>query len=183
MIILGLDPGNRVSHLVGFDADRQEVRQGWVMSLPNDEMLGRLARWGGGANLVIERIATYGMRVGFEVLDTCWWSGRFYEAWAMGRREMMLRATVKTHLCGKATAKDANVRGALIERWGGYELAVRRCTGKAKGRKNWQTGPLHGLIADQWQALAVAVAWADVHYRPAPKPLDRAPAVPVQPRL
>jgi hypothetical protein len=104
------------------------------------------------AHLVVEMVACYGMPVGREVFDTCVWIGRFIEAW--GRPHSTLyRSTVKLHLCGQTRAKDANVRQALIDRFGpGREKAIG-----TKAKK----GPLYGVKADVWQALALAVTFAD----------------------
>ena len=66
---------------------------------------------------------------------------------------MVYRHEVKLHLCGSARAKDANVRQALIDRFGpGKELAI--------GRKA-APGPLYGMTGDCWAALGVAVTDAD----------------------
>jgi hypothetical protein len=63
------------------------------------------------------------------------------------------RREVKTNLCGSMKAKDGNVRQALIDRFGGKEKAI----GKKK-----TPGPLYGFSADVWQALAVAITFADM---------------------
>jgi len=60
---------------------------------------------------------------------------------------------VKLHLTQTRRAKDANIRQALIDRYGpGKALAV--------GLKA-TPGPLYGLTGDCWSALAVAVTAAD----------------------
>ena len=99
--------------------------------------------------LVIEQIASYGMAVGAEVFETCVWTGRFWQAWP-ARTERIRRVTVKSHLCRAANAKDANVRQALIDRFGGPA-----CIKKG--------GSLYKVKGDEWAALAVAVTWADLH--------------------
>jgi hypothetical protein len=97
--------------------------------------------------LVIEEVRSYGMPVGREVFDTVRWTGRFQEAspipvaW-LGRKEIVV------HLCGSPRAKDPNVRQALLDRFGG------------KGTKA-DKGPLFGIAADLWSALAIAVTWYD----------------------
>ncbi|HXS31741.1 MAG TPA: hypothetical protein VN755_12965 [Steroidobacteraceae bacterium] len=100
--------------------------------------------------LVVEKIASYGMAVGAEVFQTCVESGRFWQEWT--RRDLlaywMTRADVKLAICGQTRAKDANIRTALIDRFGGPE-AIR------KG------GPLYKVAGDSWAALAIAVAWTD----------------------
>ncbi len=101
--------------------------------------------------LAIEMIASYGMPVGAEVFQTCVWIGRFVQAWC-GQHAFVYRKDVKLHLCGQARAKDGNVRQALIDLYGGKAKAI--------GTKK-QPGPLYGVSADVWQALAVAVTHAD----------------------
>jgi hypothetical protein len=86
------------------------------------------------------------------------WIGRFVEAWR-GSYTLMFRREVKLHLCGQARAKDPNVRQALIDRFGpGREKAI--------GTKK-QPGPLYGVSADVWSALAVAVTWSELQRKAA----------------
>ena len=94
-----------------------------------------------------------------QLFETMWWAGRFAEATHSISRpdivERLERAKVKRHITGVNNAKDANVRAALIDRFGGVggkEAAI--------GRKA-SPGPLYGVAADEWAALAVAIAWAE----------------------
>jgi hypothetical protein len=100
--------------------------------------------------VVIEMIASYGMPVGREVFETCVWIGRFMSAAQPSKVTRIYRRDVKLHLCGSLRAKDANVRQALIDLWGGKEKAI--------GCKK-SPGPLYGIKADEWAALAVAVTY------------------------
>lgn len=103
--------------------------------------------------LVIEMIASYGMPVGAEVFETCVWIGRFMERHGCTRTQSRLtRIEVKSHLCHSAKATDANIRQALIDRFGGKQ--------KALGCKR-DPGPLRGVTGDCWAALAVAVTYWD----------------------
>ncbi len=110
--------------------------------------------------LAVEMIASYGMAVGKDVFATAVWSGRFSQRWndwhaaGHGLLVPVYRRDVKLHLCGSARAKDANVRQALIDRFGpGKDRAI--------GVKA-SPGPLHGVSSHVWSALAVAVTVADV---------------------
>lgn len=107
--------------------------------------------------LVIEQIESYGMAVGREVFETVYWSGRFAQAWR-GQVERLPRRHVKLHLCGSAKANDANIRQALIDRFGPEKRT-------AIGTKAAQ-GPLYGIVKDQLAALAVAVTWWDQRNNP-----------------
>jgi hypothetical protein len=105
--------------------------------------------------LVIEQIASMGMAVGQEVFDTVRWAGRFEQLWRGHRRpvERVKRIHVKVAICGQSKANDANIRTALIDRFGG--IAATK-----KG------GVLYKVAGDAWAALAVAVAYSDPHALP-----------------
>lgn len=103
--------------------------------------------------LVVEKIESFGMAVGAEVFETVFWSGRFCEAWAPHVFERIGRKDVKLHLCHSMRAKDANIRQAIIDRFGGPE---------AIGKKK-SPGPLYEVSGDVWSALAVGLVWLDKH--------------------
>lgn len=152
MTVIAIDPGNEQS--AWLELDPRCVTPIGFGIVENVELKRMLARWvtGHGCHLAIEMIASYGMPVGREVFDTCLWIGRFIEAW--GRPHMLVyRRDVKMHLCGNSAAKDANVRQALIDRFGPGKAA-------AIGTKK-QPGPLYGVTADVWSALAIATTWMD----------------------
>ncbi len=158
MNILAIDPGHEQSAYVLFDADEQALRQ--FGKIPNAEMfnvMAQAARTIDTETLVIEQIASFGMTVGAEVFETVFWSGRFAQAWMVegGTWDRLKRLQVKMHLCHDSRAKDANIRQALIDRFGpGKDAAI--------GNKK-SPGPLYGVSNDVWSALAVAVTWADQH--------------------
>lgn len=155
--LLAIDPGPERSAWLEYDGG--PVRFG-IDS--NHDVLWHL-RLTQAERLAIESVASYGMAVGAEVFETCVWTGRFIQSWVDLYRERgsggtlvaersirrLYRRDVKMHLCGSNAAKDANVRQALIDRYGpGREAAV--------GRKA-APGPLYGVSKDVWAALAVAV--------------------------
>jgi hypothetical protein len=149
--IYALDPGPTVSHLVELHENGHPIE---ARSLQNDLMLALLV----GAPqetavLVIEQVAGMGRPVGAEVFETVFWSGRFAQAWerAGGQWARLPRRAVKIALCGSMQANDASIRMALLNRYGpGKEAAV--------GRKA-APGPLYGIRADLWQALALGVVY------------------------
>lgn len=102
--------------------------------------------------LVIEKVESFGMAVGAEVFETVFWSGRFAQAYGIDKVHRIGRREVKLHLCGSARAKDANVRQAILDRFGGKDKAIG--TKKAPG-------PLYGIKSHLWAALAVAITWHD----------------------
>ena len=147
--ILAVDPGPTESAYVLFDGQRPVE----FAKLANDELLYRCGlTWDGSITLVIEQVAAMGMAVGAEVFETVFWSGRFAQAWR-GEWGRVKRHEVKTHLCGNMRAKDANIRQALLDRFGpGRDKAVGT---KAK------PGPCYGLSGDCWSALAIACTYHD----------------------
>jgi hypothetical protein len=156
MQLLAIDPGNVESALLLYDTEQETPVR--FAKLPNDEALLALDDWP-AEKLAVEMIASYGMAVGASVFDTCVAVGRFLERWTHsdGRwreleGELVFRREVKMHLCGSMRAKDANIRQALLDLYGGKEHAI--------GRKA-APGPLYGIAGDVWSALAVAVTVAE----------------------
>ena len=151
MRLLAIDPGYERSAIVGYDCDTSLPVDKLV--LPNEKVLFELEHLHSlYEHLAIEMIASYGMPVGREIFETVLWIGRYVQVFR-GPHTLVYRREVKLHLCGSARAKDANVRQAILDRFGGM---------KAKGTKR-QPGPLHGFRADLFAALGVAVTWADLH--------------------
>ena len=144
--VLAIDPGSAQSAWLRFDGDRP---QGFGITA--NEVLVRALRSGGLPDVVvIEKVESYGMAVGAEVFDTVWWAGQFAEAVHRVPVVMLPRRAVKLALCGDSRAKDANVRQALIDRFGGKDAAI--------GRKA-APGPLYEISRDVWSALAIAVTY------------------------
>lgn len=150
--ILAIDPGTERSAWLVLD---RHVRRFGID--PNDELLRRLRSGLIRPDVVvIEQFEGYGMTVGREVFETIHWSGRFTEAAEHAPRELpappavvgLTRRKVKVAICHDTKAKDANIRAALIERFGGPD-SIR------KG------GPLYGVAKDVWSALAIGVTYAD----------------------
>jgi len=151
--VLAIDPGCEKSAWVLYDGERPFDHQ----IEENNALLSRLRLNDLPFDAVVtEQVTSYGMAVGAEVFETVFWTGRFHEAaqvhWRKAAR--VPRRDVKLHLCQSARAKDANVRQALLDRFGGKD--------KACGKKT-APGPLYGLKADEWQALALAVTYYDLH--------------------
>jgi hypothetical protein len=105
-------------------------------------------------HVVIEKIASMGMSVGASVFDTCIWIGRFYEALEMCLKtpNFIYRREEKMNLCGSMRAKDANIRQALIDRFGVVGI---------KANKGW----FYGVSKDVWAAIAVGVTYHDLYVK------------------
>ena len=128
--LLAIDPGTYRSAWLQFDGSRPTA-----FGITANEILVKALRTGGLPDVVvIEKIESYGMAVGAEVFDTVWWAGRFAEAANPVLVVMLPRRAVKLALCGDSRAKDANIRQALLDRFGGpaaigRKAAPVRCTG------------------------------------------------------
>ncbi len=150
--ILAIDPGPKQSAWVLYDPVL-----GAVVSHGKEEnvvVLDLLAPADGRA-IVCEMVASYGRPVGAEVFETVRWIGRFEQRVAQegGSMALLYRRQVTAYLCGTGKGvNDAVVRQRLIDLFGpGKDVAVG-----TKAKK----GPLWGIRADEWQALALAVAFA-----------------------
>jgi hypothetical protein len=161
--IFAIDPGSQRSAWLML-VDGAPVRHGIEA---NEVLLERLRIAHGGVpyydagTVAIEQIEPrFGVNIGVETLETARWTGVFEEAARPTQVGRLRRSDVLRHLGvvtrgPNRTTADAGVRAALIDRYGGVG-------GKAAaiGLKH-SPGPLYGISADVWAALAVAVSWAD----------------------
>ena len=149
--ILAIDPGSAQSAWLILTTDGQPFQFGLDLNSSLLAMLRARSLPFASCLVVIEKVESYGMAVGAEVFDTVHWAGRFTEATYPSTVVQLPRRTVKLALCHDTRAKDANIRQALIDRFGG---AAAVGTKKAPG-------PLYGIHGDVWSALAVAIAYRD----------------------
>ena len=156
-MIIAIDPGTTESAYVVLAENYVPLV---ADKLPNEDLCEILGAYGAMDTIVIERLASYGMPVGREVLETCEWVGHFARiALANGARvEYLYRREVKLHLCDDSRAGDANIRRALISRFAKHDLRTGKGTCK---RQDW----FFGFKADIWQAYAVGVTWMDMEAR------------------
>lgn len=174
MIILALDPGNTKTAWVLYDGGTP-VTWGYHA---NEVVRRMLARYRATTLpiLAVEYMRPRGMLMSQEAMDTMFELGRMVEAW---RREWkpVGRLQAKLHICGSPKANDANIRAALIDRYGGPRAIApaRKCptckgrgaVGRGKVRlkcgdcggtgKGAPAGMLHGMAGDVWAALAIAI--------------------------
>ncbi len=152
-LLFAVDPGTLQSALVVLEQTPTGTTVREHHTALNAVILAKLHCAPLGAQLVIEAVQPMGMPIGYETMETIWWSGRFHETWPNEDRYRIPRGHIKMHLCGSMRATDANVRQALFDRFGpGKELAV----GTIKKR-----GPLYGLRGHDMAALAVGVTWLE----------------------
>lgn len=150
MILLAIDPGDKESGYVFMESETYKpIRFG---KEENSSVLLML-QLSAYEELVIERIASYGMAVGRNVFETCEWVGRFTQA-ATVFPEYVYRREEKINICGNPTANDANIRMALIDRFAEHDFK------RGKGTKK-NPDFFYGFKADVWQAFAVGVTYLD----------------------
>lgn len=178
--VLAIDPGPLSSAWLVYDKEHRTPSE-WAFE-PNVEVLKSIeTRLLYVSFLAIEHIQHYGrgMPVGAEVFETCIWMGRFIQVFDTKSWVLIKNPTIRTCLCGTATANARQIKQALIDRYGGKDKAIggTRCP-KCKG-KGWvgrgrpicpvcdghlwahPPGPLHDLTEHIWSALAVAVCWSE----------------------
>ena len=155
MIVIGVDPGPTQSAFVVWDGKR--IRDRGILS--NDLVAGVLRNYGYQRDpvkadvVVFEQVESFGMAVGKEVFETVFETGRLFQI-VSHIAERMPRKVVKRHLCYTTRANNANIRAAILDRFGGKDAAV--------GLKKAQ-GPLYGVRSHEWSALAIALTWFDQH--------------------
>src|SRR3989304_5568909 len=102
--VLAIDPGLLFSGFVVYDG--KEILD--FGKIDNFAMLEYIANKNYDT-CVIERIASYGMAVGESVLETIFWSGRFYQVADNADKAIyrIYRKDVKVNICGSTRAKDS----------------------------------------------------------------------------
>jgi len=149
-VVIALDPGNTETAVVVLDKEDKKIL--FHAKISNEMMIVQLKEFEtiyGKENceLAIEMVASYGMPVGRSVFDTCVWIGRYIATWE-GEFRLIVRKDVKMNICHSPKANDANIRQALMDRFGSTrELAI--------GTKK-EPGPLYGVGNDERAALALA---------------------------
>lgn len=120
---------------------------------PNNVIMEKLNKLN-YSHLAIEMVASYGMAVGKTVFDTCVFIGRFIEI-ANNRHipfTQIYRLEEKMNICHDSRAKDANIRQALIDRFGNVGT-----------KKN--PGFFYGFKKDIWASFAVGCTYIDKYVK------------------
>ena len=158
MIVIGCDPGYKQSAFVVYDG-AVPLQHGILL---NDNVFTYLetiyaALRPSNPILVVEQMQLFSTSfgVGQEIFDSVFWSGMFVQEWKPRKWDRILRSKVRGHLRA-SKGGDSAVRASLIDRFGPYkEVAI--------GTKK-SPGPLYGIKADEWSALAIAVTYFDLHH-------------------
>ena len=158
--ILAIDPGNIKSGYVVVEHDGEEIRRvleaGKIENPAVTDMLDRKL-YANCIDVAIEMIAGMGVTVGQEVFDTCVWIGRFWQTilWQAGYGPTRIfRREEKLDLCGSLSAKDTNIRQALVDRYAPGQPNYGKGTKKLPGF-------FFGFSADMWAAMAVSTTYHD----------------------
>lgn len=146
--LIAIDPGTTDGAYVVWDVVAAKVVEAKI--LPNDTLIEFIKQQQFTDKVFCEMIASYGMAVGKETFETCVWIGRCEQVcldrgWTFQR---VYRMDVKMHHCHSMKAKDANIRQALIDKYG------------VQGTKK-APGPLYGIASHMWSALAIATHVAE----------------------
>lgn len=150
MKILAIDPGPKDSAFIVLDTvDESIVWSGMELNENMRVIIKHHTRVGQCSILAIESVEGFGIPAGMETFDTCFWAGRFCEAFIYGQFMRIGRKAIKSHFCNTTTAKDKDIRAALIYRFG------------EPGTKK-QPGKLFGISGHVWSALAVGVYQSDM---------------------
>lgn len=162
--ILAIDPGNVESGYALVEHDGEEIRRvleaGKIENPAVTDMLDRKL-YANCIDVAIEMVQGMGQTVGQEVFDTCVWIGRFLEIALFAGvgimdRQKVYRKEEKLYLCGQLSAKDKNIRQALIDRYGVVGTKKNPGFFYVNGTK---------FAKDMWQAMAVAVTYFDKYVR------------------
>ena len=141
--VLALDPGNIQTGYCLLDSDTlHPIRVGKELNATCLLMV-QVERYD---FLVIERVASYGMPVGREVLETCEWVGRYTQA-ATAPVGYIYRKEVVLHICNSPRGNDATIRRALIDRFATHDRTTERGSKK-------HPDFFFGFRADMWAAYA-----------------------------
>ena len=158
--IIGIDPGNKETAFCLVSA--RTLAPVYFVKEENEKCLTDLlntvqAVGLNNCEIVIERVASYGMAVGADVFVTCEWIGEFRRALKIAGIELhhIFRMDEKKTLCHNPRANDSTIRQALIDR---FAYGVPN---KGKGSKA-SPGWFYGFRADIWMAYAVAVTYSDM---------------------
>lgn len=161
-ILLAIDPGDVQSAFCFVDIDTYKPL--YFAKEENTVAMNHFINYIHGSNTAIsnvehaaiEMIASYGMAVGKSVFETCRQIGRFAERLELlgVKVDYIYRKDEKLCICGQMSAKDSNIRQALIDRFAKFDF--KQGKGSIKN-PDW----FYGFKADVWQAYCVGVTWLD----------------------
>lgn len=164
-MIAAVDPGEKESGYVLLSDDLRVLQ---ATTWPNAQLLKEIAAVRASlarASLAIElsrpflmqRAGQKGAFFPSQLLHQAAWAGIFAASGELEDVSFYDRRAVKLQLLGRTNGGDAEIRQALIARYGGTRA-------DAIGVKAKQ-GPLYGVTGDAWAALALAITHAEAPTR------------------
>jgi len=157
-IVLAIDPGNVKSAYTLYDPEQHKLIE--FGKIDNEELQIRMYELRNKTKyLAIEGMKSYGQRVGSTVFNTCIWIGRYLQQWEMdgGETKIIYRHQVKSFITPKVKSNDSKIRTALIGMFPATGLDSKGRPSSIGIKKN--PGPLYGVTADVWSALAIALTF------------------------
>lgn len=162
-VLWAIDVGPVVSHLVVYDYGAKKVLR-VAPDVPNQDLVNDVNLWCSRAELdlrplpvVIETIEPRGQALGHDLVNTILWVGRFWEA---SRGALLGRSKVYKHLVSK-DRNDSAIRQVMIDKLGPPRITTVVIGPKGGRKKISSPGPTAGVSGDLWQALALAVTYAE----------------------
>lgn len=158
MKILAIDPGNTKTGWCIYDTSTHKVLDKgitenygfklWIKSAIENKLFDCVG---------LEMIISYGMSVGQDVFETCLYIGMIMQIMDDAFKDCTLinRRQVKQAICNNGKAKDSHIRQALIDQ---FPLSGGGKTPQIGTKK--EPGPLYGVTAHIWAALAVGITLA-----------------------
>lgn len=155
---IGIDPGNRESAICVYDGECIF----YCEKVPNSDLFRVLKEHcdeftlhrNTPVRVFMETIQSYGMGVGDDVFETCFFIGRMQQRMEDNSIpfEMVKRTDIKMHYCKTTRAKDANITTALVDRFDPRREFGAYGKGTAKNK-----GFFYGMSKDMWSAFAIAL--------------------------
>ena len=156
MRILSIDPDPNGGSWVLLDESGEVLDHGYQEQ--RGVLFNSIRAATGVVTVVVEGIQNMGMPMGNPTIETIKNIGEFraacYGMALVTFDDTLTRPKIKGALCGSARAKDSNVRAALLDL---YPATGGGATPQI-GIKS-QPGPLFGIKADEFAALAVGLVW------------------------
>ena len=153
-MILAIDPGNEYSAYCLAEYDTLKPLQ--FAKIPNAELIElapKLINENAMQAVAIELIQSYGMAVGREVFETCYFIGKLCDRIERNTNikkvKPIYRKDEKLAICGNLKANDTIIRHTLIDMFAKHDLKNGKGT---KAKPDW----FFGFKADCWSAYAIA---------------------------
>lgn len=158
-MIIAIDPGNVASDFNVID-EQNNFKPVQFNKVNNFDLLEFFIGFDYSQinHIAIEMISHYGKNIcpGKEVFDTCVWIGRFTQVFADVYKSNEVyyipRPVVKEAICGTRTAKDKNIRRALIDTFAQFDYRTGKGTSK-------NPDFFYGFKDDNWQSFALGYAF------------------------